>query len=141
VIEIEQPNLRVIKMLTRLAIENPGTRTRYKMSAGIVHRRDLVSTGVNSYKSHPLMTGPGYNSEQIFMHAEVDAVRNALRLINQNDLSECAIYVVRVKRSRDLKGWQYGMARPCRGCTRMIASFGIDSVWWSEDHEPIAYTA
>jgi len=71
VIQIEQPNSRVIRMLTRLAIENPGTRTRYKMSAGIVYRRDLVATGVNSYKSHPLMTGPGYNSEQIFMHAEV----------------------------------------------------------------------
>jgi len=137
VIQIEQPNSRVIRMLSRLAIENPGTRTRYKMSAGIVYRRDLVATGVNSYKSHPLMTGPGYNSEQIFMHAEVDAVRNALRLIDQNDLSQCAIYVVRVKRSQDLRRWQYGMAKPCKGCARVIASFGIDSVWWSRDQEPV----
>jgi len=141
VIRIEQPNRRVIRMLTRLAIENPGTRTRYKMSAGIVHRRDLVATGVNSYKSHPLMAGPGYNSEQIFMHAEVDAVRNALRLINQSDLAQCAIYVLRVKRSRDLTGWQYGMAKPCRGCARVIASFGITRVWWSLDQEPVLSVA
>ena len=136
-IRIEQPNHRVIRMLTRLAIENPGTRTRYKMSAGIVYRRDLVATGVNSYKSHPLMTGPGYNSEQIFMHAEVDAVRNALRLMPQSDLAQCSIYVIRVKRLRDLTGWQYGMAKPCRGCARVIASFGIEQLWWSEDREPI----
>jgi len=141
VIRIEQPNHRVIRMLTRLAIENPGTRTRYKMSAGVVHRRDLVATGVNSYKSHPLMTGPGYNSEQIFMHAEVDAVRNALRLIPQSDLSQCAIYIIRVKRSRDLTGWQYGMAKPCRGCARVITSFGIERLWWSEDLEPIPSVA
>ena len=140
-IRIEQPNHRVIRMLTRLAIENPGTRTRYKMSAGVVHRRDLVATGVNSYKSHPLMTGPGYNSEQIFMHAEVDAVRNALRLIPQSDLSQCAIYIIRVKRSRDLTGWQYGMAKPCRGCARVITSFGIERLWWSEDLEPIPSVA
>jgi len=128
-------------MLTRLAIENPGTRTRYKMSAGVVHRRDLVATGDNSYKSHPLMTGPGYNSEQIFMHAEVDAVRNALRLIPQSDLSQCAIYIIRVKRSRDLTGWQYGMAKPCRGCAGVITSFGIERLWWSEDLEPIPSVA
>lgn len=136
-IRIEDPNRKVLDMLTRLAIENPGTRTRYKMAAGIVYRRHLVSTGVNSYKTHPLMQSPGYHSEQIYMHAEVDAIRNSLRLISQDQLAKSSIYIVRVKKTRDLSGYQYGMARPCKGCTRMIASFGIDSVWWSHDHELI----
>lgn len=134
-IRIDRPNQRVIDMLTRLAIENPGIKTRYKMSAGIVYRRHLVATGVNSYKSHPLMTGPGYKSEQIFMHAEVDAIRNALRLVDQQTLSQCAVYVLRVKRSRDQQGWQLGTAKPCQGCTRVIASFGIERAWWSHNQE------
>lgn len=138
---IESPNAKVVEMLTRLAIENPGTRTRYKMAAGIVYRRHLVSTGVNSYKTHPLMQSPGYRTEQIYMHAEVDAIRNALRLITQDQLSRSAIYVVRVKRTRDCSDYQFGMARPCQGCTRMIASFGLNSVWWSKDHEPIPQAA
>lgn len=140
-IRIEDPNHKIVSMLTRLAIENPGTRTRYKMSAGIVYRRHLVSTGVNSYKTHPLMQSPGYHSEQIYMHAEVDAIRNALRLISQEQLAKSSIYIVRVKKMRDLTGYQYGMARPCKGCTRMIASFGIDSAWWSLDCEPIHQAA
>lgn len=134
-IRLENANSKVIEMLTRLAIENPGTRSRYKMAAGIVYRRHLVSTGVNSYKTHPLMLSPGYHREQIFMHAEVDAIRNALRLISQDQLAKSAIYIVRVKRTADLSGWQFGMAKPCQGCCRMIASFGISSVWWSKNTE------
>ena len=138
---IEQPNKKIVEMLARLAIENPGTRTRYKMSAGIVYRRHLVATGVNSYKTHPLMQSPGYHREQIYMHAEVDAIRNALRLVSQDQLTKSAIYIVRVKQKREGKGYQFGLAKPCRGCTRMIASFGIDSVWWSEDFQPIPHAA
>lgn len=138
---IEQPNAKIVEMLARLAIENPGTRTRYKMAAGIVYRRHLVATGVNSYKTHPLMASPGYHREQIYMHAEVDAIRNALRLVSQDQLAKAAIYIVRVKQNREEGGYTFGLARPCRGCTRMIASFGIDSAWWSEDFQPIPHTA
>lgn len=140
-IRIKYPNSKIVEMLTRLAIENPGIRSRYKMSAGVVYRKHLVSTGVNSYKTHPLMASPGYHSEQIFMHAEVDAIRNALRLVSQDSLAKSTIYVVRVKKRKDGTGYQYGLAKPCQGCTRMIASFGIESVWWSADSEPIPNAA
>lgn len=138
---LENANPRVIEMLTRLAIENPGTRTRYKMAAGIVFRRHLVATGVNSYKTHPLMASPGYHSEQIYMHAEVDAIRNALRIISQDQLAKSSIYIVRVKQRREGGDYVLGLAKPCEGCTRMIASFGIESVWWSQDLQPIPYAA
>ncbi len=137
----ESPNPKIVEMLTRLAIENPGTRTRYKMAAGIVHKRHLISTGVNSYKTHPLMQSPGYHREQIYMHAEVDAIRNALRLINQEQLTKSSIYIVRVKKAGVSNGYQYGLAKPCKGCARMIASFGIERVWWSLDCEPILHAA
>lgn len=138
---IKRPNQKIVEMLSRLAIENPGTRTQYKMAAGIIYRRHLVATGVNSYKTHPLMQSPGYHREQIYMHAEVDAIRNALRLISQDQLAKSAIYVVRVKQNREESGYTFGLARPCQGCTRMIASFGISSVWWSRDFEPIPQAA
>lgn len=137
----ESPNPKIVEMLTRLAIENPGTRTRYKMAAGIVLKRHLISTGVNSYKTHPLMQSPGYHREQIYMHAEVDAIRNALRLISQDQLAKSTIYIVRVKRTRNSNTYQYGLAKPCQGCARMIASFGIERMWWSLDCEPILHAA
>ena len=138
---LEKANPRIVEMLTRLAIENPGTRTRYKMAAGIVYRRHLVATGVNSYKTHPLMASPGYHSEQIYMHAEVDAIRNALRIISQDQLAKSSIYIARVKQRREGSDYVLGLAKPCQGCARMIASFGIESVWWSQDLQPIPYAA
>jgi deoxycytidylate deaminase len=102
------------------------------MSAGIVYKKSLVATGVNSYKTHPLMQSPGYHSEQIYMHAEVDAIRNALRIISQDQLTKSSIYIVRVKQENSKK-YKLAMAKPCSGCERIIRSFGISHVWWSTE--------
>jgi len=127
-------NKRVLSMLTKLAIENPGLQNRFKLSAGVVYKKNLISTGVNSYKSHPMMKGPGYNPEQIFMHAEVDAIRNALRLIPQQEMEKTELYVVRVRRPcGNTKKWVYGMAKPCAGCMMTIASFNISKIFWTTD--------
>ena len=87
-------------MLTRLAIETEGVRGRIKLSAGVVYRKHLIATGVNSYKSHPMMLQWGKNSDSIFLHAEVDAIKNALRVITQEQLAKCDLYVVRVKKNK-----------------------------------------
>src|SRR6056300_732461 len=126
---------KIDHMLTRLAIENPGTQGRFKMAAAVVYRKHLIATGVNSYKTHPIMMPHnGYREGQIFLHAEVDAIRNALRLIDQDQLTKCELRVVRVKRPhKNRLCWIHGLTKPCPGCTRVIANFGIDKVRWTED--------
>jgi len=127
-------NVKIVDMLTKLAINNPGVQGRFKMAAGIVYKKHLIATGVNSYKTHPLMLKPGYRDGQLFMHAEVDAIRNALRLVDAEDLSKCDIYVVRVKRpSKNSKNWIRALAEPCDGCARTIASFNFKNVFWTKD--------
>lgn len=121
-------------MLERLAIEAPGVQDRFKLSAGVVYKRKLIATGVNSYKTHPLMLGPGYRRGQIHLHAEVDAIKNALRLVTQDDLTKCDLYIVRVKRP-DIhsKHWVHGLAKPCEGCQMTIATFGLRNVLYTTD--------
>jgi len=131
---------RITKMLTRLAIESDGVANgRVRMAAGIVYKKHLISSGVNSYKSHPMMSEDnGYRNGQIYMHAEVAAIRNALRLITPQQLSKCSIYIVRVKRPHiNSKKWIHGLAKPCPGCASLIASFGIENVFWTEDESKI----
>ena len=131
---------RITEMLTRLAIDSGGfadTR-RVPMAAGITYRKHLIATGVNQMKTHPLMMGQGYRTDQLFMHAEVDAIRNALRLITPAQLAECDIHIVRVKRPHSgSKRWVHGLAKPCPGCARMIASFGISTVHWTQDESKV----
>jgi len=130
-------NPRITEMLTRLAIENPGVNGRFKMASGIVYRRNLIATGINSYKTHPWMSElRGYKPDQIYLHAEIDAIRNALKLITQDQLSRCHLYVVRVKRPNGKsRNWVHGLAKPCPGCQRTIANFGIETVFWSNDFD------
>jgi tRNA(Arg) A34 adenosine deaminase TadA len=124
-------------MLTRLAIENPGVNGRFKMAAGIVYRKHLIATGINSYKTHPWMSEErGYRPDQIYLHAEVDAIRNALRLITQAQLAKCDLYVVRIKRPcSNSTFWVHGLAKPCPGCQKIIKTFDIQRIFFTENCE------
>ena len=78
----------------------------------------------------------GYRPDQIYLHAEVDAIRNALRLITQAQLSKCDLYVVRVKRPNERsRNWIHGLAKPCPGCQKIIKTFEIQRVFWTENCE------
>lgn len=123
---------KIKAMLLKLATENPGVAGKFKIAAAIVYRGHLIATGVNGYKTHPIMLQFGYREGQIFLHAEADAIRKALKLLTQDELGKSELYVVRVK--KDTKGkFQEALAKPCKGCQHMIANFGIPKVEWTED--------
>jgi|TARA_B110000285_G_C14877195_1_gene492076 tRNA(Arg) A34 adenosine deaminase TadA len=130
-------NERIVQMLTRLAIDNPGVQNRCKLSAGVVFRKNLIATGVNGYKTHPMMMPEnGYREGQMYLHAEPDAIKNALRLVSQDQLARCDLYVIRVKRPYTAsKTWIQGIAKPCVGCMKTIALYGIKNVYWTTDED------
>lgn len=121
-------NNRVLQLLTKLAQENEGIRGKFRLAAGLLYKGHLVATGVNSYKSHPLATKYGKNPEAIFLHAEVDCIKNALKLLSLRELAKCDMYVVRIKNDGS-----YGNSMPCQGCTRAIAEFGVRSVTYYQE--------
>ena len=128
-------NNKIVEMLTRLAIDNPGIRNnQFKFGAGIVYKNNLIATGVNSYKTHPLMAQWGQNEDSICLHAEIDAIKNALKLITPSQLAKCDMYIVRVKRpDPETKTWVHGLAKPCKGCRRAIVNFGLRNVYYTTD--------
>ena len=134
-------NRRIKHILTKVATQHPGVGDNgvVRIAAAIVYKRHIISTGINSYKTHPLMCETnGYRPGQIYLHAETDAIRNALRLISKEQLKQCFMYIVRVKRpciaSND---WVYGLAKPCPGCEKTVKSYGIREIIWTEDESEI----
>lgn len=123
-------NKRFKQTLTDLAIANIGIRNRIKLAAGVVYKNRLVAVGVNSYKSHPLMTKFGKNPEAIYLHAEVDAIKNALRVLSLQELEKSDILVVRVK--RDGHDYKTCLAKPCDGCARAIQAFNLRNLYYTE---------
>ena len=107
-----------------------------KFAAAIVYRNRIVSVGMNSMKSHPLAAKYRKNPHAIFLHAEVAAIKNALREIEVDDLTKCDIYITRVKRPNQFtKKYVFGLSKPCSGCQRAIAEFGIRrTIYTTDEH-------
>ena len=86
-------------------------------------------------KSHPMAAKYGKNEHAIFLHAEVAAIKNALREIDVDDFSKCDIYITRVKKEKPFtKKFVWGLAKPCPGCARAIAEFGFKRTIYTCDN-------
>jgi len=118
----------------RMAIDNHNSSNRAKLAASLVIRNEVISVGYNSYKTHPLQKRFSKNIEAIFKHAEVDCIINALRHIDQEELSKATLYVYRVKKlTKDDIHWSDGFSKPCSGCSEAINHFKIKKVVFSTE--------
>ena len=60
------------------------------------------------------------------IHAEVDAINNALRKISKENLKQSTLIVVRVMNSGDT-----AMSAPCKCCEKFIKRCGIKTTYYS----------
>jgi tRNA(Arg) A34 adenosine deaminase TadA len=87
----------MIKTAIQAARENTVGRPLPKLAAVLTDGHNTV-VGFNSYKTHPLqLRFNAHNPKAICLHAEMDAIRQAVRL-SGSDLSDYKMYVARVKR-------------------------------------------
>lgn len=106
-----------------------------RIAACLVFKNEIVSFGINQMKTHPFQAMYGKNKESIFLHAETDCIKNALREMSIDDVSRCTLYVCRMKyETNEKKKFVYGLAKPCAGCARAIATFDIKNVFYSLDN-------
>lgn len=89
--------------------------------AVVVHRGKIVGNGYNKYKIDDPSHGNRYS-----IHAEVDAINNALRKISYENLTKCILIVVRVNKSGEING-----SYPCQCCRNTIIQRGLKSCFYS----------
>ena len=122
----------ILDTLAKFAEANDGSNVRF--AAALVRNNKIVSVGFNRMKSHPFQAKFAKNEMAIFLHAEVHAIKNALRDYPVEDLSKMDMYIVRVKKpSSYSECYVWGMAKPCSGCQRAIAEFGVKRVVYTTD--------
>lgn len=129
-------DIKIMKLARRLAIDNYGVKDRFKLTAILTYKRDIISIGNNIMRTHPMQKKFGKNDEAIYLHAEINAISNALNHISKSDLKKCTLYIHRVKRNSPNKfkaQWVDGLACPCSGCQGAIAAFEIPRVIFSTD--------
>ena len=123
---------KILDTIYQLAVDTPYVY-RAKICAAIVRRRKIISFGFNQSKTHTLQARYSKHYLACHVHAEIDAIKNALRKISLEDLSYCDIYIARAKRTGACSPFVKGLAKPCIGCQRAIRAFGIHGVFYTEE--------
>jgi len=127
-------NEKVLDILTKAAADITEPVRNYRLAAAVVLKNSIVSFGTNSYKTDPFQAK---NHHAIHLHAEINAIKNAMKKIDLELLRKSSLYVARVVSDNDRSGFTRAMSMPCPGCQRCIAEFGIKNVVYttSEGHE------
>ena len=129
---MSKKHTKYINTLAKLAssMEKVGAARVYSC---VVYKNSIQSFGMNQMKSHPFQVKFSRNKQSIYLHAEIAAIYNALKVMSLSDLQKSTLYVCRVKMIGDKN--QLGLSKPCEGCARAIATFGIKNVVYSNELE------
>jgi deoxycytidylate deaminase len=102
-----------------MAAPGVGLKGKFRLGAILVHKNNIVSVGMNSYKTHPLMAT---RTPWPFLHAEQHAIIRA----GLNNCEGLDLYIARVRKNNDL-----AMSKPCSVCMKLIHDVSIKNVYYS----------
>ena len=125
-------------MIDRLFIDEAkhcATKSNIKIAhhgAVVIYRGKIVGKGYNYAKN--LYNNNKENSRELIknnkykysVHAEVAAIKNSLKNVNQETLKKCELIVVRVNNMGELMNSQ-----PCDCCKNFINNFKIRKTYYS----------
>ena len=126
---------KIFNILSKIAF-NVDPVGSARIATAITFRNTIIAVGTNKKKTHPFQAQYGKNKESIYLHGEIDVIKNALKFISQDELSRASLYICRIKYYDETKkSLEFGLAKPCAGCERAIATFGIKKVFYSLEKE------
>ncbi len=100
----------------------------FRLAAGVTYKNQIMGLGVNRWKSDPMQAKYSRHEEAIYLHAEIAAIKNSLRVLDVEELSKCNMIVVRVKRNHLTNTFEPANSKPCSGCYRCLKEFGIKKI-------------
>ena len=105
--------------------------------AVVVLKNRVVSFGQNKKKTHPFQATYSKKPEALSLHAENDAIKNALKQLSVDDIRKATLYVARARRDGVGGSFRYGIAKPCSGCMGAIGTFEIKKVVYTTNEGTI----
>lgn len=124
---------KFFNLLEKVAIASePAARQR--MAALLVYKNEVIAVGYNKMKSHPFQRKYAKHEQAIYLHAEIDCIKNALRIVDESVIAKSTMYILRMKRPDDNpRLFIRGMSKPCCGCERALAQFDVKKVYYTTD--------
>lgn len=141
---------RIIELLRGVA-ETVKPVAAARIASAVVLRGKVISIGICQMKTHPWAVKYQKHEHANYLHAEVDAIYKASKILSPKQFRKATLYVVRVrydhaehirKRHNSGSAMCFGNSKPCAGCSSCIDEFGIQRVVYTIDgtHKTRAYT-
>ncbi len=132
---------RHTRLLNRLAEEailvKPVAQAR--IASFVVYQNEIISLGTNRFKSDPFQAKFAKNQDSIYLHAEIDALKGAMKVLTLRELERSYLYVCRVKYTDHFKTtFKFGNVSPCQGCQKAIRKYSIRQVIFTTDRNDYA---
>ena len=96
-----------------------GMKSKFRLGAVLVYKNNIIAVGMNSYKTHPLMSK---RTEWPFLHAEQHCIIRA----GVENCEGLDLYVARVLKNNTL-----ALSKPCSVCSELIKEVGIKNIYYS----------
>ena len=110
------------------------------LAAAVVYRGKVIARGNNQKKSHPIQQQFAKKPEAIFLHAEVDALYKASKMLTAKQLAKSTLYIARKKHPRPhTSEVVWGLSKPCKGCQKAIEHYNIKEVVYTTDEGTYKY--
>lgn len=94
--------------------------------AGIAWKGAIYALGWNHNKTHSLATKFAKNEWAIYLHAEIDVIKNFLKSHSTHNMPDATLYIYSQRHDGSIRN-----SRPCEGCQRAIDAFDIKRVVYS----------
>lgn len=109
-----------------------------KRVAAAITYKNITIIATNSYRSDPFAAKFATNCDAIYLHAETQVLKHAIKILTPKELRRSTLCVLRLKHP---SGTNHklcsGIARPCEGCQRAINEYKIGRVLFTTDHGTI----
>jgi deoxycytidylate deaminase len=129
----------IMHILARVA-EASEPFAQARVAAALIYKNEILAIGTNKNKTHPFQKRFSPNEDAIFIHAENDAIYNALRKYDTETVAKSKLYISRMKWVNSSKLlFIQGLAKPCAGCSRAIATFNIKHVCYTIEEKGYDY--
>jgi len=117
-----QQRLRERCLSLALSLHPNDTSLRCHHYAFLIRNGRIFKIGWNKRKTHPITARYNYHEGIVYIHAELDVILKS----KLEDLSEYSLFSVRI-----MKNGEFGLARPCSGCSSVLKQVGITQIEWT----------
>ena len=106
-----------------------------RIASALVYKNKIISYGFNQNRTAWMQRKFKKEPNSHYIHAEVDAIRNAMRIVDFDTIAKSTLYIARAKIKNN--NFSYGLVEPCSGCKECINFFNIRNVYYTTDENEI----